>query len=297
MKTNNIFSITLNMTLIILVFFQMNLTISTEALASEEHSLSYENLSVYVMPQYSSPDNWGDQPSVFIGVYGTLKNESDNHINEVSVPIVKTAGEFQLHLVGDTVEEKIASIDAEIDKSNWQISWEPNEAIKANETYDFLVEYYVSIEEQDKKYELSIPYTLERQADLMDVLIFEPFNAENFAVDSNIEKSDSTDQFGIKVHKLEIGEATTGSMFDLNISYEKENRTTTLEAIETLTEQAQQISEANETFQEEQANAEEKSFFTVENTVMLIIALIIIVLLVIFIFQNRRNNKRNLNGG
>lgn len=292
MKTNNPFSITLHATIIVLLFFQMNLITPIETYANEEESLSYENLSVYIMPQYSAPEDWDDQPAVFIGVYGTLKNESNNDINEVSLPIVSTAGNLQLHLVGDTVAGEIESIDAEIDEVNMQISWEPNEKVKPNETYDFLMEYYVAIEEYDNKYEFRIPYTLERQADIMDMLIFEPFNAEKFEINSNVEKYDTTDQFGIKVHKLEVGEAAVGSTFDVNISYEKENRVTTLEAIEALTEQAQQISEANESFKEEQAKTEE-TFFTVENIVMLVIASVIIILLVIFILQNRRNKRRD----
>lgn len=292
MKTNNSFSITLHATIILLLFFQVNLISPIDTYANEEESLSYENLSVYMMPQYSAPEDWDDQPAVFIGVYGTLKNESNNDINEVILPIVTTAGDLQLHLVGDTVEEKIERIDAEIDEASMQISWKPNEKIKPNDTYDFLLEYYVAIEEYDNKYEFNIPYTLERQAEIMDMLIFEPFNAENFEIKSNVENYDTTDQFGIKVHKLEVGEAEFGSTFDVNISYEKENRVTTLEAIEALTEQAQQISEANESFQEEQAKAEE-TFFTVENIVMLVIASVIIILLVIFILQNRRKRRRD----
>lgn len=291
MKKTTTLLIPLFMALVIGLLINLNLWGPTKVLANKQQSLSYNNLSIYIMPQYSEPNDWEDKPAIFIGVYGTLKNNSENDsVNEISLPIVQADGDFHLHLVGDTVEDKIENITADFNAEKREVSWEPNEVIKPGDTYDFLVEYYISVDSKDNNYEITIPYELERNADIMDMLIFEPFNAENFNVESNVEKIETTDQFGIKVHKLEVGEAQAETTVDVTLLYEKSDNVTTMEAIEMLTEQAEKISEANEALAEKQAS-EEKTFFTVENIVMIAIAFFAIVSLIWFMTKNRRKNN------
>lgn len=287
MKRSSKFSI-YAMIILLLVYIPLHLVLPLQVSASKADSVSYENLSVYIMPQYNVPDGWEDRSTLFIGVYGTLKNNAtDESINEIRLPYIESDGDFHLELVGDTVDEKIEPVEAEIDDTTREIVWQPNESIEPEGSYDFLAEYYLSIDDESTTYEVDVPYVLERDADIMDLLIFEPFNAEEFVVETNVENVEMTDQFGILVHKLDVGEATAETAIDVKLLYEKRDTITTMDAIGRLTEQAEQLAEASEA----QAEAEADKLFTVENIVMAVLALVIIFILIVFIWRNRKRSK------
>jgi len=283
-KTHQIIFLSIAITLLLLV----GVNSPNEAHAEVQLDAPYENLSIYIMPQYKNPEEWEDVPSVFIGLYGTLRNDVDTPLEEVRIPFVGIDGDFHLTLVGDTVDEKIVDIEAEVDEATKEVVWQLEQPLKKGETYDFLVEYFIKIKEEEQTYTIYLPYKMERDADLMDLLVFEPFNAETFEIESDLGEIESTDQFGLKVHKVDIGEVEANTEFNLTIQYEKPDYVTTLEAIESLTEQAERLAEASEQMKEQE---EDTGFFTVENIVMIVLATVIIAILIILIIFNRRKKQ------
>src|SRR5699024_956345 len=282
-KTNQPIFLSIVIILLILIGINGPSKIHAEA----QLDTPYENLSIYIMPQYNNPEEWEDVPSVFIGLYGTLRNDIDTPLEEVRIPIVEMDGDFHLSLVGDTVNEKIEDIDAEVDETTNEVVWQLEQPLEKGETYDFLVEYFIKIKEEDQTYTIRLPYQMEREADIMDLLVFEPFNADAFEIESDLGEIESTDQFGLKVHKVDIGEVEANTEFNLTIQYEKPDYVTTLEAIESLTEQAERLAEASEQMKEE----EDSGFFTVENIVMIVLDTIIIAILILLIIFKRRKKQ------
>ncbi|WP_280772247.1 hypothetical protein [Salipaludibacillus daqingensis] len=202
----------------------------------EDSELTYKELVVQVMPQYVEPDGWEDgKPAVLVGQHGILTYNGEAKFEgefRVSVPHQEPA--FTLSLVGNFDEEGIVhEVDAELDEETGHLIWEPEEELEQGDEYRFVIEYYYDPYEEADIHQFIYHYELELPAETMSLLIFEPFGAEYFSMSEEADRE--TEMFGVPAHAYDRDDAEVGTTFDLDISYEKEDSVTTLEAMETQT--------------------------------------------------------------
>src|SRR5699024_2217570 len=161
------------------------------------------------------------------------------------------------------------------------------------EAYNFVTEYYFALTQDGISYEFSFMHALERDTNKMNILFFEPYDAEGYTVNSEYDASEETDAYGISAHLFDLVEVETGEVFDASITYDKESNITTLEAIDTLTDQADVLAQLSEDEQSESQHTSE-SGIGVDGIVLIIIACIVVAIFAFFIFKNyRKTNKKS----
>lgn len=281
--------------IVMMIIFTQSVPVNgIKVLADENASLTYEELTIYVMPQYATPDEWeADKPAVLVGVHGTLINESDRAYTEgIRIPTPSEQPNFQFSQAGEFESDgTVRDVKATMEETSGDILWQPEQAIDPGEEYHFLTEYYFSPVNEGISYTFSFTHELERDAKNMKILFFEPYGAENFTVYSDIDASKKTDDYGIATYVFTLDKVENHTVFDTTVTYEKEDTVTTLEAIDTLKEQADVLAQISE---EEQAKSSHpvRSGLEVDKVVLFIIGFMVVGL---FIFFIRRNNKtRNM---
>lgn len=247
--------------------------------AEEDHpGLIYEHLTIYVMPQYVEPETWESVgPPVLIGIHGTLANESEtSYRKDIRIPAPHDATDFQFAKAGKFIDgETIEELEAIVDEGTGEIVWEPGEDIAPGETYDFVVEYYFSLTKEGHVHELPYIYSLERETETANILIFEPYNAEQFSISGEADLT--TEMLGVPVHVYNFTNRDSGKIMDVTISYEKSDSVTTVEAMDEGAPPA-----------ESAATASEGS--TTEIVFSIILSVIIIGLLLFFIWKSRKKS-------
>ncbi|PYZ93403.1 hypothetical protein CR194_09475 [Salipaludibacillus keqinensis] len=202
----------------------------------EDSELNFKELVVQVMPQYVEPEGWEEgKPAVLVGQHGIFTYQGETSFEgefRVSVPHQEPA--FTLSLVGKFDEEGIVhEVDAELDEETGHLVWEPEEELEQGDEYRFVIEYYYDPYEETDPYQFFYNYELELPAETMSLLLFEPFGAEDFTMSEEADRE--TEMFGVLAHAYDSEDAEVGTTFNLDISYEKEDSVTTLEAMETQT--------------------------------------------------------------
>jgi len=202
----------------------------------EDPELIYKELVVQVMPQYVEPDEWEEgNPAVLIGQHGIFTYQGEASFEgEFRVLVPHKEPDFKLSLVGNFDEEGIVhEVDAELDEETGHLVWEPDTKLEQGDEYRFVIEYYYDPYEEAESYQFYYNYELELPAETMSLLILEPFGAEDFTISEAADRT--TEMFGVLAHAFDEENAEVGTTYDLNISYEKEDSLTTLEAMETQT--------------------------------------------------------------
>lgn len=272
--------------------FYFNFPQNVEA---KEDELIYESLSVFVMPQYTTPEDWdSEQPAVFVSLLGSLVNESDKpYLGEIRIPTFSSGSDVHFSLAGKFNDEGVSEeLEATLDEKSNEIVWQVEDEIEPGEHYNIVVEYYFAFEHEDSSFEFSFPYQVERKAKIMDMLFFQPYNAEEFTVNGDIGEGVETNSFGITAHKFDLGEVQANTKYDISISYMKNDMVTTLEAIETLIDQANELAELHNGASVEDASSTSPSPSDVELIITSSIGVIVLLLFVFFIVQDYRKHKK-----
>lgn len=284
-----------NRLFVIILIFLLGTFNSPFKVQAEENGLIYDSLSIFVMPQYTTPEDWDiDKPAVFISLYGSLVNESDTpYSGEIRIPTFSSELSMHFSLAGRFDDQgTVEVVEATVDEKTDEIVWELDHEVEPSELYNFVVEYYFAFDYDDTDYEFTFPYQIERNAKIMDMLFFEPYNAEDFAVEGDIGEGEETNSFGITAHKFDLGEVEAKTQFDIAVSYKKDDTVTTLEAIETLIEQADELADLTNDPAAQETSSASPSSVDVELMITSSIGVIVVLLLAFFIFQNYRKNRK-----
>lgn len=206
------------------------------AVQPEDSELTYKELVLQVMPQYVEPDEWEEgNPAVLVGQHGIFTYQGEtSFVGEFRVLVSHKEPAIKLSLVGNLDEKGIVhEVDAELDEETGHLIWEPDTKLEQGDEYRFVIEYYYDPYEEADIYQFYYNYELELPAETMSLLIFEPFGAEYFTISE--EADQATEMFVVLGHACDKEDAEVGTRYTLNISYEKEDSLTTLEAMETQT--------------------------------------------------------------
>ncbi|MCR6104709.1 hypothetical protein HXA34_00135 [Salipaludibacillus agaradhaerens] len=253
-------------------------------------TLTYKELVIQVMPQYVEPDGWEEErPAVLVGQHGTLENKHEfSYDGEIRVPVPSDNHMFTLSMVGIFDEEGIVhDVEASVDTEAQEIVWETEESIASNDNYQFVIEYFIDpYEVSNDTYTFSYHYELERRADDVSIIIFEPFGSEEFTVSEEPDRE--LEMFGVPAYAFEKERAEEGEGLTFLISYDKADRLTTLEALEN---QMVPNDEIHAQFQTNDASGEAagetRPLIELEGAIMISISLIIASLFVFFGFRAR----------
>ncbi|MCR6098453.1 hypothetical protein HXA31_16260 [Salipaludibacillus agaradhaerens] len=253
-------------------------------------TLTYKELVIQVMPQYVEPDGWEEgRPAVLVGQHGTLENEHESSYDgEIRVPVPSDNHMFTLSMVGIFDEEGIVhDVEASVDTEAQEIVWETEESIASSDNYQFVIEYFIDpYEVSNDTYTFSYHYELERRADDVSIIIFEPLGSEDFTVSEEPDRE--LEMFGVPAYAFEKEKAEEGEGLTFLISYDKADRLTTLEALEN---QMVPNDEIHAQFQTNdasgEATGETRPLIELEGAIMISISLIIASLFVFFGFRAR----------
>ncbi|UTR16608.1 hypothetical protein MM221_08805 [Salipaludibacillus sp. LMS25] len=256
----------------------------------ENSPLTYEELVIKVLPQYVNPEGWEDErPAVLVGQHGTLKNEGESSYNgEIRIPVSSDNQTFKVSMVGMFDEQGVVhDVEASVDKETQEVVWEIEEALDSNAHYQYVIEYFIDpYDLSEDTYTFSYHYELERRADDLTIMIFEPFGSEEFTLSQ--EPDQELEMYGVIAHIFEEEMASEGEAFTFVISYEKADRLTTLEALES---QVVPNDEIHAQFQtddtSELATNGTRPLIDLEGAIMISTALIIASLFVFFGLKSR----------
>lgn len=193
-----------------------------------------KEMQVQVMPEFDYPEGWSkDTPSLLVGQYGTITNKSGQDFDgKIEIPVpVKEKG-FKASLVAEFPDPNKPEVQRpyDIDQEKGIVTWKPEKAIKNNETYQFVIEYYSqSIDVKDKK---SFTYEFKNNAEIeqLDVIFYAPMNAKEIQLEPKAQNSDKS-EYGEELYYYQYKNVKVGDSLKYTFSYKKDGTESTLEAI------------------------------------------------------------------
>lgn len=224
------------MALFVIALFLLSFIIpSAEAETSfQADKFPYSEMQIQVMPEFDYPENWPkDTPSLLVGQYGTFTNKSGQDFDgmiEIAIPTNEKG--FEAYLVAEFPEENQPEVQRpfEVDNEKGVITWKPSKAIKNNESYRFVVEYYTSsVEVKDNRsftYEYSNPADIET----LDVIFYAPMEATDITLEPKAANNTKSD-YGEELYYYQYKNVKAGENYKYSFSYKKEGFESTLDAI------------------------------------------------------------------
>ncbi|WML45268.1 hypothetical protein [Neobacillus sp. PS3-40] len=222
--------------LLVITTFLSNLVIG---LASAETSFQtekfpYKEMDVRVMPEFDYPKDWPKElPSLLVAEYGTITNKSgQDYDGKIEIPVPTKEKNFQINLTAEFPDVNKAEVERpyDVDKEKGIVSWKPVKPIKKDETYNFVVEYYVnSIEVKDQK---SFKYELTNGADIdqLNVTFFAPMDAKNIVIEPKAQ-SNSKSEYGEELYYYQYKDLKKGNNLKYSFTYQKVNNDSTMSVI------------------------------------------------------------------
>ncbi|QCJ43425.1 hypothetical protein FAY30_16770 [Bacillus sp. S3] len=194
-----------------------------------------KEMQVQVMPEFDYPEDWEsrDIPSLLIGQYGTITNKSgQDYDGKISIPVPAMDKGFEAFLVAEFPEENKPEVQRpyDVDKEKGIVTWKPAKAIKSNETYKFVIEYYTkAIDITDKK---SFTYQLINHAEIeqLDVIFYAPMEAKEIKLEPKTENK-TKNEYGEELYYYQYKNVKAGENLKYSFSYKKEGTESTMEAI------------------------------------------------------------------
>ncbi len=194
----------------------------------------YTDMQIQVMPEFDYPENWPkDTPSLLIGQYGTFTNKSGQDFDgkiELAVP----AGEkgFQGYLVAEFPEDNKPEVQRpfDVDTKKGIISWKPSKAIKNNESYRFVVEYYTSSVDVKDNRSFTFEYSNPVEIETLDVIFYAPMEAKEIKLEPKAPNNTKS-EYGEELFYYQYKNVKAGENYKYSFSYQKEGFKSTLEAI------------------------------------------------------------------
>ncbi|WP_144547648.1 hypothetical protein [Bacillus sp. X1(2014)] len=194
----------------------------------------FKEMQIQVMPEFDYPEGWSrDTPSLLVGQYGTITNKSGQDYDgkiEIAVPAMDKG--FEAFLVAEFPEKDKPEVQRpyDVDKEKGLITWKPAKAIKNNETYEFVIEYYTkSINVKDNK---TFTYELKNKAniDLLDVIFYAPMDAKEIEIEPKAENN-SKNEYGEELYYYQYQNVKADAGLKYSFSYKKDGTESTMEAI------------------------------------------------------------------
>lgn len=194
----------------------------------------FKDMQIQVMPEFDYPENWPkDTPSLLVGQYGTITNKSgQDYDGKIEVPVPAKDKNFQLYLVAEFPDENKPEVQRpyDVDSEKGMVSWKPAKAIKKDETYRFVIEYYVNtIQVKDKK-NFTYQYTSQADIETLDVVFYSPMNAKNITIDPQAQNN-AKNEYGEELYYYQYKNVKKGNNLNYSFTYEKSNNDSTLSAI------------------------------------------------------------------
>ncbi|WP_316569645.1 hypothetical protein [Neobacillus sp. YIM B06451] len=194
----------------------------------------YKEMQIQVMPEFDYPENWPkEEASLLVGQYGTLINKTGQDFSgkiEVSVPANEK--NFEVYLVAEFPSDDKPEVQRpfEVDKERGVISFTPQNPIKKDSLYKFVIEYYSNpIEVKEKKsftYEYTAPATIET----LDVIVYAPLKSTDITLEPKPASTQKSD-YGEQIAFYQVKAAGKGSKHKYTVSYKKDGNDSTLSMI------------------------------------------------------------------
>jgi hypothetical protein len=194
----------------------------------------YTDMQIQVMPEFDYPENWPkDTPSLLIGQYGTFTNKSGQDFDgkiEMALPVNEKG--FQAYLVAEFPEDNKPEIQRpfDVDKEKGIITWKPSKAIKNNETYRFVVEYYTSSVEVKDNRSFTFEFSNSTEIGTLDVIFYAPMDAKEITLEPKAPNNTKS-EYGEELFYYQYKEVKAGESYKYSFSYQKDDFKSTLEAI------------------------------------------------------------------
>jgi hypothetical protein len=194
----------------------------------------YKEMQIQVMPEFDYPDKWPeDQPSLLVGYYGTFINKTGKDFNgEIEFPAPVNDKNFEIYLVAEFPSENEPEVQRpfEVDKEKGVIKWKPGEAIKKDETYSFVVEYYTNPFEVGDSKKFSYDYTSPTDTEKLDIIVYEPLKSTDFKIQPAPANTTESD-YGEKLYIYQYTNAKKNDAVHLSVSYVKKDNKSTLSVL------------------------------------------------------------------
>ncbi|WP_342043143.1 hypothetical protein [Bacillus sp. OTU2372] len=210
-------------------------TKTSAATVFQAEKFPFKEMQVQMMPEFDYPEDWGsrDVPSLLVGEYGTITNKSGQDYNgKIEIPVPAMEKGFEAYLVAEFPEENKPEVQRpyDVDKKKGIVSWKPAKAIKNNETYQFVIEYYTkTIEVKDQK---NFTYQLINNAgiDQLDVIFYAPMDAKNIKLEPKTVNNTKS-EYGEELYYYQYKNVKAKENLNFSFSYKKDGTESTMEAI------------------------------------------------------------------
>jgi hypothetical protein len=194
----------------------------------------YTEMQIQVMPEFDYPENWPkDTPSLLVGQYGTFTNKSGQDFEgkiEITVPANEKG--FQAYLVAEFPEDNKPEVKRpfDVDKDKGVISWTPSKAIKNNESYRFVVEYYTSSVEVKDNRSFTFEYSNPTEIGTLDVIFYAPMDAKEITLEPKA-LNNTKSEYGEELFYYQYKDVKVGENYTYSFTYQKDGFKSTLDAI------------------------------------------------------------------
>jgi hypothetical protein len=203
--------------------------------AFQPEKFPYESMQLQVMPEFDYPEGWEsrDVPSLLVGMYGTITNNSgQDYDGKIEIPVPSNDKGFEAALVAEFPEQDQPEVQRpfDVDKEKGIITWKPKSPIKNNKTYQFVVEYYTkTIDVKDQK---SFTYEFVNNAEIkqLDVVFYAPMNAKEIQLEPKALEN-SKNEYGEELYYYQYKNVKAGEALKYSFSYKKDGTESTMEAI------------------------------------------------------------------
>lgn len=203
----------------------------------EPDKFPMKEMQIQVMPEFDYPEGWSkDVPALLVGQYGTITNKSgQDYDGKIEVPVPAKDKDFDVYLVAEFPDANKPEVQRpyDVDKDKGIVTWKPAKAIKNNETYEFVIEYYTkTIEVKDKK-SFTYQFANNTEIDQLNVIFYAPMNAKDIQLEPKAHSNEKS-EYGEELYYYQYKNVKPGENLKYNFSYKKDGTESTMEAISKL---------------------------------------------------------------
>ncbi|WP_102345481.1 hypothetical protein [Bacillus sp. Marseille-P3661] len=263
---------------------------------AETQALTFTETTVVLMPEYNKhPNKDINEPNLLIGFHGTLINQTEKLISEITIPVPTNIENLAISLVASPTEnEEVNEIKHTLNEKAEDITLYFVEPIAPGATKKIMIEYfYTPITAAGGKKSFTYDYKAFADAESMNLILFEPYYTEKF---TTVPESDrqATDSMGVKMHLYQYQDIKKGETKHYEFSYIKEDDLTTMEMVEQITSDNAKTAHDDVTQENSvQPGRKDTTIFNADMTFgILLIALIIFCFIAWFVRKRKHTKER-----
>jgi hypothetical protein len=265
----------------------------------QQEMFPLKEMQVQVMPEFDYPQGWSrNEPSLLVGQYGTITNKSgQDYDGKIEIPVPAKDKSFQINLVAEFPEANKPEVQRpfNIDKEKGIVSWKPQKAIKNNQTYKFVIEYYTkAIDVKDKK-SFTYQFTNKTGIDQLNVIFYAPMNAKDIQLEPKAQNNEKSD-YGEQLYYYQYQNVKAGVDLKYTFSYKKEGTESTMEAInkqqppnDDTHSGVKKSTATDQVLKNAKSSSEQQPIISTSGGIIIAIAIIIAG---VFVFFGRKGNTR-----